>query len=927
MNDLVSYHIPEAVRIEVVKVDEFYGYAGDDSSIDVRRFTVDPQVTSIGVLQSIVVKAFSLKGDFTLNYYRPDIASYVPLTNEWDLDCAFISCSRPFLQIKLKVDRRQHGLTDWDIVTVADLTKAAAQSAAHRTQNMASSFLDRVEKLASKVSLLGLSKTSKNSSFSSLPSSPESVGSSSSSSSSPSGPLTEKQYLAFLDAEGRLKGQRELRISVYRRGVEPSLRKVVWKQLLNVYPPGLSGQQRIEYMKAKGDAYFQLRSLWQTNLADPQVEHIYNMVKKDVLRTDRSHSFYSGAEPNANCTSLLNLLTTFALNHRVRYCQGMSDLASPILYAMKGDESHAYISFCGLMMRTKDNFASDGASMSAKFQHLVQLLMYYDPEFYCYLKQNNAHELLFCYRWLLLELKREFAFDDALHMMEVMWSSIPPCPMVDLALCDKDATYRPGGQLVSSVRLSDSGMMATKTLISSPLAGSVVKHSGSYDRETLKGSLGITVRSSDSSVLSSNGSIRSKPRSESLERTKMADDDYHCSSGRGSISAYSSITSASAAIDVPKVQRPLRKIRFLPKILSTDSREIESPEEEEFRSKLMHYSLPPKFIDKQFSIDYEDSEKKGNHGMSTRLVGSFEEGRRARLASAGSVGSFDRDPNGDRSRVRSFECQERRLSRNGSLGSLSPKRRFRMAQSHLAESRLSQNRAKFLRQRNASEDSTCSSIAMSFDAGSVDEEYMVHCNGEQETKSVYKDWPIPRGLARSVSFDSLRGSDSPRVSRQNTKDDAPFWDYCGEHDFYKSNVFGNSNSSSCNSLVILSASGNVVGTCSSQKYKVSLPSPEELGSHSAFMLFLSLTMLLQHRDTIMTRGFDGNEMAMYLDSLVRKHKVKSVLDSGRHLFHSYLSQWQRNTIDQGAEGEPAKRFYVNGAAYLSSQYHDQRCGL
>lgn len=40
----------------------------------------------------------------------------------------------------------------------------------------------------------------------------------------------------------------------------------------------------------------------------------------------------------------------------------------------------------------------------------------------------QADDLLFCYRWLLLELKREFAFEDALHMLEVLWSSLDPQP-------------------------------------------------------------------------------------------------------------------------------------------------------------------------------------------------------------------------------------------------------------------------------------------------------------------------------------------------------------------------------------------------------------------------------------------------------------------------------------------------------------------
>ncbi|GIX95678.1 TBC1 domain family member 25 [Caerostris extrusa] len=50
------------------------------------------------------------------------------------------------------------------------------------------------------------------------------------------------------------------------------------------------------------------------------------------------------------------------------------------------------------------------------------------PNFSDILKTQGADDLLFCYRWLLLELKREFAFDEALSMLEVLWSSIPPSP-------------------------------------------------------------------------------------------------------------------------------------------------------------------------------------------------------------------------------------------------------------------------------------------------------------------------------------------------------------------------------------------------------------------------------------------------------------------------------------------------------------------
>ena len=52
-----------------------------------------------------------------------------------------------------------------------------------------------------------------------------------------------------------------------------------------------------------------------------QLKRITNMVRKDVLRTDRQHRFYAG-DGNENVTALFNILTTYSLNHpSVAYCQ------------------------------------------------------------------------------------------------------------------------------------------------------------------------------------------------------------------------------------------------------------------------------------------------------------------------------------------------------------------------------------------------------------------------------------------------------------------------------------------------------------------------------------------------------------------------------------------------------------------------------
>lgn len=103
----------------------------------------------------------------------------------------------------------------------------------------------------------------------------------------------------------------------------------------------------------------------------------------------------------------------------------MSDLLSPLLVVM-ADEGQAYLSFCALMERLKSNFYSDGATITKKFEHLSLGLLHYDPEYYAYLKMHKADDLLYCYRWLLLEMKREFSFPDACMALEVLWASLPP---------------------------------------------------------------------------------------------------------------------------------------------------------------------------------------------------------------------------------------------------------------------------------------------------------------------------------------------------------------------------------------------------------------------------------------------------------------------------------------------------------------------
>ncbi|XP_035238192.1 TBC1 domain family member 25 [Anguilla anguilla] len=409
----------EVVRVRVKKCE---GALPAES----RSFAVDPLITSLDVLHHILIRAFELnrKCNFGVSYLCRDHGDsnhgegevYQSLLSDLDLDSAFARSAKPYLLLKMDIKPAEDSplLEGWDIINPKDVISSDLLPGERR--GLAAAALPFTQSLLSQVGRT-LSRVQQALSWSSgeegQPFKP---------------PLSDSEFHSFLNSQGQLCHPEELRLRIYHGGVEPSLRKVVWRYLLNVYPDGLTGQERIDYMKRKSREYQRLKREWPARVAPGDLDLIRSSVTKDVRRTDRTHPYYAGSEDNPHLTALADLLTTYAVTHpQVSYCQGMSDLASPILVVMD-DEAHAYVCFCGLMRRLEGNFAADGGAMALKFGHLRLLLERCDPELFAHLRRRGADGLLFCYRWLLLELKREFPFQHALRMLEVSWSSLPPDP-------------------------------------------------------------------------------------------------------------------------------------------------------------------------------------------------------------------------------------------------------------------------------------------------------------------------------------------------------------------------------------------------------------------------------------------------------------------------------------------------------------------
>ena len=329
-----------------------------------RKFSVDPNLTTYEILRTILSRAFEIKqNDFRLNYFSAD-QQRLPLLSDWDLDSAIISASYPFLQLEI-IEHRPSVSSEDPSLDEEELTfYRSSEGKQNQTSpvKLHAGLLPSPEAIQSLVTTSNQAGTNfilkhvnhtipaitkrihkalalpEESNLSSLPSplkSPTKSPVSPIRSGRPS--LSDKEFRSFLDNVGELISPRELRLVIYQGGIEPQLRKVAWKHLLGVYPSGLNGEERLDYMRQKSNEYVLLKATW-TNLfekvkkATPTIDtneesgveelkRITNMVRKDVLRTDRQHRFYAG-DGNENVTALFNILTTYSLNHpAVAYCQ------------------------------------------------------------------------------------------------------------------------------------------------------------------------------------------------------------------------------------------------------------------------------------------------------------------------------------------------------------------------------------------------------------------------------------------------------------------------------------------------------------------------------------------------------------------------------------------------------------------------------
>ncbi|KAL3653683.1 Rab GTPase-activating protein 22 [Castilleja foliolosa] len=119
---------------------------------------------------------------------------------------------------------------------------------------------------------------------------------------------------------------------------------------------------------------------------------------------------------------LVAILEAYAFHDpEIGYCQGMSDLLSPIIAVMTEDHE-AFWCFVGFMKKARHNFRLDEVGIRRQLNTVSKIIKYKDSHLYRHLEKLEAEDCFFVYRMVVVLFRRELSFEQTLCLWEVMWA-------------------------------------------------------------------------------------------------------------------------------------------------------------------------------------------------------------------------------------------------------------------------------------------------------------------------------------------------------------------------------------------------------------------------------------------------------------------------------------------------------------------------
>ncbi|KAH9780285.1 Rab-GAP TBC domain-containing protein [Citrus sinensis] len=119
---------------------------------------------------------------------------------------------------------------------------------------------------------------------------------------------------------------------------------------------------------------------------------------------------------------LVAILEAYALyDPEIGYCQGMSDLLSPIT-AVITEDHEAFWCFVGFMKKARHNFRLDEVGIRRQLSIVSKIIKVKDSHLYRHLEKLQAEDCFFVYRMVVVLFRRELSFEQTLCLWEVMWA-------------------------------------------------------------------------------------------------------------------------------------------------------------------------------------------------------------------------------------------------------------------------------------------------------------------------------------------------------------------------------------------------------------------------------------------------------------------------------------------------------------------------
>nr|VDC98964.1 unnamed protein product [Brassica rapa] len=119
---------------------------------------------------------------------------------------------------------------------------------------------------------------------------------------------------------------------------------------------------------------------------------------------------------------LVAILEAYAVyDPEIGYCQGMSDLLSPLLAVIE-DDAFAFWCFVGFMSKARHNFRLDEVGIRRQLSMVSKIIQFKDIRLYRHLENLEAEDCFFVYRMVVVMFRRELTFEQTLCLWEVMWA-------------------------------------------------------------------------------------------------------------------------------------------------------------------------------------------------------------------------------------------------------------------------------------------------------------------------------------------------------------------------------------------------------------------------------------------------------------------------------------------------------------------------